>query len=137
MTGELFKARYRFGGMRRELDATRPPLPDEQTIHSGLVRVVLHGWWQPTALLRLTTSRLLLVRHRAVGPDLIWDVPRAAVIEVRQTAGVVVVEFAMSNASSRLALRAWTRRVSVPPRPGSAEIYELLHRWWHGSATIG
>ena len=67
---------------------------------------------RPVAL-RLTDQRLTLLLHYALQPDRVWDVPRAAVRDVRLVRGAVRVEWADSDGDGGIGLARWTGRPAL------------------------
>jgi hypothetical protein len=68
--------------------------------------------------LRLTTQRLSLLLHYALQPDRVWDVPRAAVRDVRLQRGAVRISWADDadgNAGISLTPAGPDARLSTPP----------------------
>jgi hypothetical protein len=88
------RARYAVAGATTELARTVPLGPGEEVLLHGAMRLRRAGRLPRPVALRLTNDRLTLLLHYALQPDRVWDVPRAAVRDVRLVRGAVRVAWA-------------------------------------------
>jgi hypothetical protein len=64
--------------------------------------------------LRLTARRLSLLLHYALQPDRVWDVPRAAVRDVRLVRGTVRISWSDdAGGTTGIGLTRWTGRPAL------------------------
>jgi hypothetical protein len=130
-----FKAGYA-PSIAVEIDRSCPLSPGEQVLAHGRIRV-RHGWRSPLGYYRVSSDRLCVLTHHALGPDEVVEVPRSCITKVSppNARGGVTVECA-NSASLVLSPFSWAQvfaaagRAAAPridPR-ASQEIYEALTR---------
>jgi hypothetical protein len=115
-------ARYDPRGVVAELDATVPLEEGEAVMWEGRVRL-RKGWRQPMGYARLTDRRLLTIRHRLLGADLVTEVSTAEIqgVDGPDASGELTLRIA-GGGSLGIAPFSWgevvgaAARTSLPPR---------------------
>ena len=124
------RARYAFGGATVELARTLPLGADEAVLLHGAVRMRGVGVLPRPAVLRLTPPRLVVLAHYALQPDRVWEVPRAAVREVRLDGRQVRLAVIGKDGDSTLTLTGWTGRAALDTALRDAdEVADALRNW--------
>jgi hypothetical protein len=124
------RATYAFAGATTELARTVPLVPGEEVLLHGAMRLRRPGRLPRPVALRLTTRRLSLLLHYALQPDRVWDVPRAAVRDVRLRRGAVRISWAVDADDAGISLTRWTGRPALDTSLGDVEaVANLLVSW--------
>ena len=134
--GRVLRASYAVAGAAAELDRTLPLAPDEQVLLQGAVRVRDGGLLALPAVLRLTSARLAVLAHRAIGADRVWDLPRGSVQDVRSDGARLLITWQDAQGeTSELRLGPWTgQRATARPLRDLAPVGAELHQWLGPSA---
>ena len=112
--GRRLRATYAFSGATAELARTVPLRKGEDVLLHGAMRLRRAGRLPRPVALRLTTSRLSLLLHYALQPDRVWDVPRAAIREVRLVRGAVEITWSDdAGGTTGIRLTRWTGRPAL------------------------
>jgi hypothetical protein len=125
------RATYAFAGATTELARTAPLVPGEEVLLHGAMRLRRAGRLPRPVALRLTTERLSLLLHYALQPDRVWDVPRAAVRDVRVRRGAVRISWADDAAGDAgISLTRWTGRPALDTSLVDVEaVADVLISW--------
>lgn len=129
--GRQFQARYNFRGAAAELEATVPLTSDEQVLLTGVARLSSARLLPRPVVLRLTSSRLVTLTHRAFGADQVLELPRSVVSSIVLDDDVLAVTRRnAASASSVLSLQPWTGRTRVgSPLRDMAAVAQHLDQW--------
>jgi hypothetical protein len=130
--GRELRARYAFAGAAEELSRTAPLVAGEEVLLHGVMRLRRLGRLPRPVVLRLTTGRLSLVAHYSLQPDRVWDLPRAAVRDVRLLRGAVHVSWTSDGAggSTVVRLTGWTGRPAMDrPLYDAGSVTDVLVSW--------
>jgi hypothetical protein len=108
------RATYAFAGATTELARTVPVVAGEDVLLHGAMRLRRAGRLPRPVALRLTARRLSLLLHYALQPDRVWDVPRAAVRDVRLVRGTVRISWSDdAGGTTGIGLTRWTGRPAL------------------------
>jgi hypothetical protein len=125
------RATYAFAGATTELARTVPLLAGEEVLLHGAMRLRRAGRLPRPVALRLTTDRLSLLLHYALQPDRVWDVPRAAVRDVRLLRRAVQISWSDDTGGcSDISLTRWTGRPALDTPLGDLDaVADALIAW--------
>ena len=103
------RATYAFAGATTQLARTGPLVAGEEVLLHGAMRLRRAGRLPRPVALRLTSRRLSLLLHYALQPDRVWDVPRAAVRDVRLLRHAVRISWPTeAGGDAVISLTGWT-----------------------------
>jgi hypothetical protein len=136
-TGRRLRARYAFRGATAELARTLPLAADEPVLLHGAVRLRRRGRLPRPAVVRLSERRLAVLVHHALRPDQVWELPRAAVRDVRLAGDRVRLAFAGERDDGVLTFSGWTGRAAFDNALRDAgQVTDVLRRWLSGSLDV-
>jgi hypothetical protein len=119
-------------GAAAELSRTVPLSAGEEVLLHGVMRLRRLGRLPRPVVLRLTAQRLSLLMHYALQPDRVWDLPRAAVREVRPLRRAVQVSWTSDDSAgvAAVTLTGWTGRPAIDSTLRDAEaVADVLLSW--------
>lgn len=104
---------------------------DEQVLLTGVARLSSARSLPRPVVLRLTSSRLVTLTHRAFGADQVLELPRSTVRNIVLDDDVLAVTWrSAASASSVLTLQPWTGRTRVgSPLRHMAAVAQQLDQW--------
>jgi hypothetical protein len=136
-TGRRLRARYAFRGAVAELERTLPLAADEPVLLHGAVRLRRRRRPARPAVVRLSQRRLAVLVHHTLWPDQVWELPRAAVRDVRLTGGRIRLAFAGERDDDVLTFTGWTGRAALDSALRDAgQVADVLRRWLAGSIDV-
>jgi hypothetical protein len=130
--GRELRARYAFMGAAVELTRTVPLNDGEEVLLHGVMRLRRVGRLPRPVVLRLTAPRLSLLIHYALQPDRVWDLPRAAIREVRPQRRAVRIVWTAddSDGVAAMTLTGWTGRPAIDSTLRDAgAVADALNSW--------
>lgn len=136
--GRRLRVRYRFWGVRREIEQTLVLAPEEQRIKTGLIGVGGLGIFPHAGLVILTDQRLCLLVHHSFRPDQGFELPRGSVLTVRHmglpTLRFVRLSYRTPHGLAHLDLTADTKQSPATVRMGqpvkAQRLVEAMQKAW-------
>jgi hypothetical protein len=125
------RATYAFAGATTELARTVPLTAGEEVLLHGAMRLRRAGRLPRPVALRLTPQRLSLLLHYALQPDRVWDVPRAAVRDVRLLRRAVRISWSDdTGGTDGISLTRWTGRPALDTSLVDVDaVADVLRAW--------
>ena len=129
--GRQLRAKYAFSGATTELARTVRLRVGEDVLLHGAMRLRRAGRLPRPVALRLTPQRLSLLLHYALQPDRVWDVPRAAVRDVRLLRRAVRISWCDdTGGTDGISLTRWTGRPALDTSLVDVDaVADVLRAW--------